>query len=125
MKKLVLPVSLVVMLAGCSGGAPGYLQTDVLEPENLNAPVASGVKIQGEIMTDGTLTYQGSGEVQKAYLEYVEAMRGLGWEPRSSDGDAATGMQSVLRKDTRQLELAVTAAGTGEIKVVIKVGPGK
>ena len=125
MKKLFLFAPVIVFSIACSSGGSGYLHTDVLEPENLSNPVASGVKIQGEIMTDGTLTYQGSGEVQKAYLEYVEAMRGLGREPRSADGDSVNGMQGTLRKDTRQVDLSITPAAQGDVKVVIKVGPGK
>lgn len=124
MKPIALVPPLLAFLAGCSG-APGYLHTDVLAPEKLGDPVAAGVKIQGDLMTDGSLTYQGSGEVQRTFIDYVEAMRGLGWQPHTADGDPANGMRGTLRKDTRQVEVSITPAGQGGIKVVIQVGPEK
>ncbi len=124
MKKLALLFPAAVLSLAC-GSAPGYLNTDVLAPENLGNPVASGVHMQGELMTDGTLTCTGSGEVHKAYTEYVDAMRKLGWEPRSADGDDVNNMKCVLKKDTRQVDVAITAEGSGTVKVVVTVGPAK
>lgn len=123
MRKHFLFAPVLVLSIAC--GSSGYLKTDVLEPDHLNPPIAEGVKIQGEMMTDGTLTYQGKGDVNKAYLDYVDAMRSVGWEPRAAEGDSAKGMRCTMKKDTRQVELAVTAEPEGVIKVVIQVGPAK
>ncbi|MEK7468791.1 MAG: hypothetical protein AAB074_15555 [Planctomycetota bacterium] len=124
MKKLALLVPVAFLSLAC-GAAPGYLNTDVMAPENLGNPVAAGVRVQGELMTDGTLTCQGAGEVHKAYTDYVEAMRGQGWEPRSADGDDVSSMKCSLKKDTRQVDVAITAEGNGAIKVVVTVGTAK
>jgi len=124
MKKLALLVPAAFLAIAC-GSSPGYLTSDVLAPENLGNPVATGVRVQGDLMTEGTLTCQGPGEVHKAYTDYVEAMRGLGWEPRSADGDDVNSMKCSLKKDTRQVDVAITSEGNGSIKVVVTVGTAK
>lgn len=124
MKPTRIASALLLLLAGCSGSS-GYLKTDVLEPKGLGAAAAAGVRIQGDAMTDGTLTWQGKGDVQSIYLDYVEAMRGEGWSPHSADGDPATGIQCTLRKDHRQADVAITPAGSGDVKVVVRVSPDK
>lgn len=124
MKPSLLLVPLAFLSLAC-GSAPGYLNTDVLEPEGLGPAVAAGVHIQGELMTEGTLTCQGNGEVHRAYNDYVESMRKLGWEPRSADGDAVKSMKCSMRKDTRQVDVTFTSEQAGALKVVVTVGPGK
>lgn len=124
MKKLA-SVALASFLAACGSSQPGYLNTDVLEPQGLGPVSPTGVKMTGQVMTEGTLTAQGAGEVQKVYIAYVDAMRGLGWEPRSADGDPNKGMQCSLRKDTRQVDVSITPEGQGAVKVVIKVGASR
>jgi hypothetical protein len=123
MKKLLLAAPLAVLMA--CGSTPGYMNSDVLEPEGLGAATPTGVKFTNNVITDGTLTSQGPGDVQKAYKAYVEAMRDLGWESKSADGDAVKGLQCSLRKDTRQVDVSITPEGQGAIKVVIKIGPGR
>ena len=121
MKKLTVLALLAVVVAGC-GGTPGYLNTDVLEPEDLTLASAPGVKFQGAMFSEGTLNYHGTGDVQKTYIAYVDAMRGAGWMPAASEGDPTTGMSAKLAKDTRILSLEIKPEAQGTLRVVIKVG---
>jgi hypothetical protein len=123
MKRMIVLGVLAVVAAGC-GGTPGYLNTDVLEPAGFSLASATGVKFQGAMFSEGTLTYHGTGDVQKTYIAYVDAMRGLSWAPVASEGDPTKGMTAKLAKDTRILNLEIMPEAQGAVRVTIKVGSG-
>src|SRR5262245_24952742 len=107
---------LFCLFAAC-GGPPGFLNTDVLEPSGFGAPNQQGVKIQGTMFLEGTLTFGGRGGVSSVYSAYIEAMRGAGWNPSSSEGDPSKELTGKLIKDTRALTLNVKAANEGTVVV--------
>lgn len=116
---------LVVILAGCNTMPPGFLNTDVLEPAGMSNPTQQGVKMQGTIFQEGSLTYAGKGQIQKVFGDYIDAMRGLGWSPASVEGDGTKGQVGRLVKDTRTLFLRVNAEGDGGVRIIIQVSSTK
>lgn len=123
MKKLALMMPLALMSLACA--SRGYLDSDVVEPENLGTASASNVNVMGEMMTGGTLTYEGKGTVSEVAQGYVKAMRKAGWEARTADGDGQSAMQCTMVKDSRKVDFSVTAGAEGKVKMVIQVGPAK
>ena len=110
-----------VLAAGCGGGQL-YPNTDVIEPSGLERKTATGFKFaSGSLLASGHMEYEGAGELQPLFLNYIAQMQSHGWTPDNSDvqADKATGS---LRKDTRTCTLSFTQAN-GRIRAVIVVGP--
>ena len=114
-------VTLLGLLAACNSLPPGFLNTAVLEPAGLGTPIQSGLKYQGTTLQEGTLTFSGKGQVQTAFSSYIDAMRGQGWNPSSSDGDPLKGLRATLIKDTRTLSMDVKPGPDGTVQMVIRV----
>ncbi len=122
--RFVATLALGVLAAGC-GSAPitGYLKSDVAEPDDMDSPIAENVKLQGPLFQEGSLTFEGDGNVQEVFMAYVAKMQQLGWAPFNTQQDPEKGMSAKLVKDIRVAEVAVTTGEKDDVKVVIKVGP--
>ncbi|HLG42812.1 MAG TPA: hypothetical protein VI643_05555 [Planctomycetota bacterium] len=117
-------LALCAAAAGC-GSAPvtGYLKSDVAEPDDMDSPIAEGVKLQGPLFQEGSLTFEGDGNVQEVFMAYVAKMQQLGWAPFNTEQHPEKGMSAKLVKDIRVAELSVMTGEKDDVKVVIKVGP--
>jgi len=124
MKPIAMTPAALLLLSACATSGPGFLNTDVLEPAGMTNPVQQGVKMQGTIFQEGAIIYTGKGEVQKTYAGYIDSMRGLGWNPASSEGEAGKGLSGRLVKDTRTLLLTVSPEQKDMVKVIIRVTAG-
>lgn len=110
-----------LLTAGCGGGNL-YPNTDVIEPSGLEQKVATGFSYtSGNLLASGHMEYEGPGELNPVFRNYIAQMQAHGWMPVNTDvqGDKATGS---LRKDTRGCTLTFTQAN-GRIRAVIVVGP--
>lgn len=121
MKAPIAMVALLVVVAGCGGGNL-YPNTDVIEPVGLDQKVATGFTYtSGNLLASGHMEYDGPGELNPVFRNYIAQMQAHGWSPVNTDvqADKATGS---LRKDTRQCTLTFTQTN-GRIRAVIVVGP--
>lgn len=122
MKCLWLAPALV--LAACGAGpAPlvGYLRSDVLEPEQMANPRADNVRIQPPLFQEGTLTYEGDGEVDLVFMSYIDRMQLMRWNVSSTEQRPSERMVARLAKDDRILLLEVTPGEQEDVRVVIQV----
>lgn len=114
---------LLCVMAGCGGGNL-YPNTDVVEPSGLEPKVATGFQyFSGGLLATGHMEYEGPGELNATFRNYVDAMKGHGWQPLNTDvqPDKATGS---LQKDTRKCALTFTHAN-GRVRAVIIIGQPK
>jgi len=117
MNKGWLAFTILAVLQGCATGL--YPDTDLVEPNNFELKVATGIQKSGGLLQAGNLEYSGTGDLVQVYRGYVSDMRAHGWTGAADDiqNAKATG---TLRKDNRTCSLEFTSAG-GTIRITIKV----
>jgi hypothetical protein len=125
LNRALLPAALLVSMAACGGAAQpvGYLKSDVAEPDSMYNPVAEGIRLQGPLFQEGTLTFEGKGTIEEVFMRYIEKMQALGWAPFSTQQDPETGMSAKLVKDIRLADVAVSKGERYAVRVTIRVGP--
>jgi hypothetical protein len=106
-------------LAACSGTTE-FPESDVPELKGFEVKRAKDVVTTGGQMQSGTLDYEGAGDLNTIYREYLAAMKSHGWvaERHEIEGPKAT---ATLKKDNRTCSLQFNSGQQGRIMATIKV----
>jgi hypothetical protein len=125
MKALAVLAGVAAVLAGCGGGGGLYPDTDIPEVSGYKLKSTSPLQKSGGVLQSGTLEYEGSGDLQQSYRDYLDQMKSAGWVSRQDEitPEKAVG-QLVSRKDNRTCSIEFVKV-SGVIRATIKVMPSK
>lgn len=121
MRSLLAVLGFVVVFStvGC-GGYNRYPDSDVAEVPDLKLTGANGIKKSGGILFEGTLTYEGRGDLHEIYREFLMAMKEMGWTSGRDkiEGNTASGS---LHKENRTCNVDMVDENRN-IKATLKIG---
>ena len=118
-----------VLAVGCADGGGLYHNTDISEVAGFRVVTAGIANIAGPGPAEGTLVYEGNGDIEILIREYIINMEEQGWMLK--DRSLAEGKGSAMMvKDSRTctIEFARTdgeeEGSIGKIRASISVGLG-